>query len=116
VIETDIQETAGADLDINTTEPPIKEETVAAIKSLKNAKAPGQEDLSAELFKADPELAAKLLLPLLTAIREERKIPDNWSKGIIVKIPKKGNIRNCSNWHGITLLSVPSNITAKIII
>lgn len=48
MIETDIQETAGADLDINTTEPPIKEETVAAIKSLKNAKAPVQDDLSAE--------------------------------------------------------------------
>ena len=33
-----------------------------------------------------------------------------------MKIPKKGALSNCNNWKGVTLLSVPSNILAKIII
>jgi hypothetical protein len=58
-------------------EPPTKEEIVAAIESLKNGKAPGQDNLNAELLKADRELAAKLLLPLFTAIWEERRTADD---------------------------------------
>ena len=38
------------------------------------------------------------------------------SKGVIVKIPKKGSLKNCDNWRGITLLSIPSKILAKVII
>ena len=57
--EADIQE-AETDLDVNT-DPPGKEEIIAAIKSLKNGKFPGQDNLSTEVFKADPQLAADLL-------------------------------------------------------
>ncbi|XP_073670211.1 uncharacterized protein [Paramisgurnus dabryanus] len=112
--KADIKE-AEHDLDINTA-PPEKEEIVATIMSLKNRKAPGHDKLNAELFKADPELAAKMLLPLFTAIWKERQIPTDWSEAIIVKIPKKGTLSNCNNWRGITLLSIPSKILAKIII
>jgi hypothetical protein len=34
----------------------------------------------------------------------------------MVKIPTKGVLSDCYNWRGITLLSVPSKILAKIII
>lgn len=53
-----------------------------------------------------------MIQPLFIAIWEESKILNNWSKGIIV-ITKMGSI---SNWLGITLLSIPSNILAKMII
>ena len=96
--------------------PPTKEEVIAAIKSLKNGKAPGFDNLNAELFKADPELAAKILLPLFTIIWERKTVPDDWAEGVIVKLPKKGSLKNCNNWRGITLLSIPSKILAKIII
>ena len=33
-----------------------------------------------------------------------------------MKIPKKGALSNCNNWRGITLLSIPSKILAKIVI
>lgn len=106
---------ADEDLDINI-DPPAREEIVTAIKTLKNGKSPGQDNLDAELFKADPELAATILQPLFTAIWEGEEMPDDWTKGLIVKIPKKGALTDCNNWRGITLLSVPSKILAKIII
>ena len=112
--EADIVE-AEHDLDV-TTEPPGKEEIISAIKSMKNRKAPGKDNLNAELFKADPDLAAKMLLPLFEDIWEEKEVPNDWNEGIIIKIPKKGALSNCDNWRGITLLSIPSKIMAKIII
>jgi hypothetical protein len=47
---------------------------------------------------------------------ERKIIPDDWTKGIIIKLAKKGALSDCNNWHGITLLSIPSKIKAKIII
>ncbi|RXN04778.1 endonuclease-reverse transcriptase [Labeo rohita] len=112
--EADIQD-ASADLDINT-DPPGKEEIVTAIRSLKNRKAPGYDNLNTELFKADPDLAATILQPFFRTIWERKQAPDDWNKGIIVKIPKRGALSDCNNWRRITLLSVPSKILAKVII
>ena len=109
-----IQE-AATDLDIST-DIPTRREIIQAINSLKNGKAPGHDNLNAELFKADPELAATILTPLFTKIWEQEEIPTDWSRGVIIKIPKKGSLSDCNNWRGITLLSVPSKIFCKVII
>lgn len=92
---------------------PIKDKIFETIMSLKNRKTPGQDYMNAELFKADPEIKAKMLLPLFTAIWKEKEIPTDWSEGIIVRIPKA--LSNCNNWRGITILSIPSKILMKII-
>jgi len=92
-----------------------KEEIIAAINSLKNHKAPGKDRPNAELFKADTVTTANILQPLFNTIWDRRKIPDDWNEGIIIKIPKKGALSECSNMRGITLLSTPSKILAKVI-
>ena len=51
---------------------------------VQNRKAPGLENLNAELLIADLELAAEILLPLLTTIWERSEIPTYWTEGIIV--------------------------------
>jgi len=43
-------------------------------------------------------------------------VPDEWRQGIIVKIPKKGDIGDCNNWRSITLLSVPGKVFCTYII
>ena len=73
--EADIQE-AETDLDVNT-DPPGKEEIIAPIKSFKNGKSPRQDNLSAEVFKADPQLAGDLLQPLFAGIWEGKKLPED---------------------------------------
>ena len=59
---------------------------------------------------------ASILQPLFNTIWDRRKIPDDWNKGVIIKIPKKGALSDCNNWRGITLLSTPSKILAKVIL
>lgn len=70
--------------------------------------------MNAELFKVDPELAAEILQPLFTSIWDGKIIPDDWTKGIIIKLAKKGTLSDCNNWRGITLLSIASKIMTKI--
>ena len=45
-----------------------------------------------------------------------KQLPEDWTEGVIVKIPKKGALSYCNKWRGISQLSVPSKILAKIII
>jgi len=33
---------------------------------------------------------------------------------VIVPLPKKGDLSDCSNWRGIALLSIPGKIVASI--
>ena len=37
-------------------------------------------------------------------------------KGMTLKLPKKGNLKECKNWRGITLLSVVGKILGRIVI
>ena len=47
---------------------------------------------------------------------EGEEVPADRTKGVIIRITKKGALSDRDNWHGITLLSVLSRILAKIII
>ena len=35
---------------------------------------------------------------------------------MIVELPKKGNLSNCNNWRGITLLSIPGKVLSIILL
>ena len=86
---------ADTDLEIET-EVPSKAEILKAITALENNKAPGNDQLPAELFKADPNLVADILHSLFTKIWNSNTIPTTWSKGNIIKVPKKGDLTNCN--------------------
>jgi hypothetical protein len=96
--------------------PPSKREIIQAIKGMKNGKAAGSDNISAEILKVDPNVAADMLLLLFQDIWKEEKFPKEWTEGIIVKIPKKGDLSDCNNWRGITLLIVISKNFNKIIL
>lgn len=65
-------------------------EIIKAIKMLKNGKSPGPDLIPAEALKADPQITARILLPLLTKIWETDELPQDWKKGYIIKLPKRG--------------------------
>ncbi|EPB74297.1 hypothetical protein ANCCEY_06599 [Ancylostoma ceylanicum] len=57
---------------------------------------------------------AEQLTRLFKDCWRQAKIPEEWRKGVIVKLPKKG-VSECGNWRGITLLSVPGKIFCMIL-
>jgi hypothetical protein len=101
------------ELQINT-EPPTIEELKEAIQSCKNGKAPGIDQIRSEMLKVDT--TAKMLLPLFRRVWIEEVFPDEWKTGVVVKLPKKGDLKLCSSWKGITLLSIVSKTFNKIIL
>nr|KAG5693079.1 hypothetical protein BaRGS_010638 [Batillaria attramentaria] len=95
---------------------PTKQEIVRAIKKMKNGKAAGPDGIPAEALKADVETTAEMLLPLFEKIWNEEEIPTDWKEGHIIKLPKKGDLGNCDNYRGITLLSIPGKIFNRILL
>jgi hypothetical protein len=61
VTPADIRE-CDRELEVNT-DPPTMDEVIKAIKSMKNGKVPGDNQIKAELLKADPQAAANTLYP-----------------------------------------------------
>ncbi|CAG2205267.1 unnamed protein product [Mytilus edulis] len=96
--------------------PITHDEIKAAIKKLKNNKAPGVDGIPAEVLKSDINLNVNILRDLLNEIWEKEILPTQWKDGIIIKLQKKGNLTDCNNWRGITLLSVPGKILCRIIL
>ena len=43
-------------------------------------------------------------------------MPEDWKKGLLVKLPMKGDISQCNNWRGIMLLSIPGKVLTRIIL
>ena len=83
---------------------------------MKNGKAAGMDSITTELLKADIETTACLLEDLFRTVWETEEIPEDWNCGLIVKLPKKGNLTDCGNWRGITLLSVLAKVLGRVII
>ena len=92
-------------LDINC-DPPSLEEVKEAIKTLKNNKAAGPDNIPAEVIKADIEVSAKAFLPLIHKIWNSETCPEDWKNGHITILPKKGDLTQCGNHRGIMLLLV----------
>ena len=86
------------------------------ISRLKNRKSPGKDSINAEMLKCTQDTAIKKLHKLFNKIMAEQKVPSDWRRSLIVKIPKKGNLTICDNYRGISLLSVPSKIFCRILI
>ncbi len=68
------------------------------------------------MLKADLLTSTRVLTDLFQDIWNSDTIPEDWSKGLIVKVPKKGNIKSCDNWLGITLLSIPSKVFCRVLL
>ena len=83
---------------------------------MKSGKASGIDGIQAELLKADLTTATDIMYNLFNAIWKKDEIPGDWLKGLIVKLAKKGDLGNCDNWRGITLLSVPSKVFCKVLL
>ena len=95
---------------------PSKTEIKHAIKMLKKAKASGPDNIPPEALKANPDLTAKILHKIYSDIWKNEVMPQDWNIGHLIKLPKKGNLKECKHYRGIALLSVVAEVLNRILL
>ena len=88
---------------------------VAAVKKLKAGKAPGTDEIPGELLKHGGDRIIDQLHHICNDIWTKETIPDDWTKSIILTMPKKGDITKCENYMTISLIKHSSKILLEII-
>ena len=78
-------------------------------------KASGGDGIPAELFQILKDDAVKVLQSIHQQIWKTQQRPKDWKRSVFIPIPKKGNAKECSNYHTIALISHSSNVMLKIL-
>ena len=68
--------------------------------------------LSYQILKID---ALKVLHSICQQIWKTQQWQQDWKRSVFIPIPKKGNAKECSNYHTIALISHTSKVMLKII-
>ena len=92
------------------------DEVLYAVRKLKNGKASGPDDISAEMLKSHNGIA-EWLWDIVNKCWTEENLPQDWKLAEVVPLYKnKGKRSECGNYRGISLLSVPGKVFASIIL
>ena len=93
-------------------EPDILEcEVKWALESITMNKASGGDGIPAELFQILKDDAVKVLHSVCQQIRKTQQ----WKRSVFIPIPKKGNVKECSNYHTIAPISHASKVMLKFL-
>ena len=77
-------------------------------------KASGGDGIPAELFQILKDDAVKVLHSICQEIWKTQQWPQDQKKSVFIPTPKKGNAKECSNYHTIALMSHASKVMLKI--
>ena len=87
-------------------EPDILEcEVKWALRSITMNKASGVDGIPVEVFQILEDDAVKVLHSICQQIWKSQQWPEDWKKSVFIPIPKKGNAKECTNYHIIALIS-----------
>ena len=94
------------DVVITYVEPDILEFKVKwALGSITMNKASGGDRIPVELFLILKDDAVKVLHSKCQQIWKTQQWPQEWKRSVFIPTPKKGNAKECSNYHTIALIS-----------
>ena len=95
-------------------EPDILEcEVKWALGSITTNKGSGGDAIPVELFQILKDDAVKVLHSIYQQIWKTHQGPEDWKRSVFIPIPKKGNAKECSNYHTIAPISHTSKICSK---
>ena len=86
-----------------------------ALESITTSKASGYDGRPVELFQILKDDAVKVLHSIGQQIWKTQQWPQDWKWSVFIPIPKKGNPKECSNYHTIALISHASKVMLKIL-
>ena len=97
-------------------EPDILEcEVKWTLESITTNKASGGDGIPEELFQILKDDAVKVLHSICQQILKTQQWPQDWKRSVFIPIPKKGNGKECSNYHTTARISHSSKAMLKIL-
>jgi len=78
-------------------------------------KAGGGDGIPAELLQILKDDAVKVLHSVCQQIWKTQQWPENWKMSVFIPVPKKGNAKECSNYHTIAFISHAGKVMLKIL-
>ena len=85
-----------------------------ALGSITVNKASGGDGIPVELLQILKDDGVKVLHLICQQIWKTQQWPQDWKRSVFIPIPKKGNAKECSNYHTISLFSHASKEIVKI--
>ena len=103
-------------MDMTKPKPDIVEcEVKWALGSITTNKASGGDGIPVELFQILKDDAVKVLHSICQQIWKTQQWPQDQKRSVFIPITKKGNDKECSNYHTIALISHASKVILKIL-
>ena len=93
----------------------LKCEVKWALESITTNKASGDDAILVELFQILKDDAVKVLHAICQQIWDTQQWLQDWKSSIFIPIPEKGNLKECSNYRTIALISHASKEMLKIL-
>ena len=87
----------------------LESEVKWALRSITKNKAGREDRIQADLFQILKGDAVKVLQSICQQIWKTQQWPQYWKRSVFTAMPKKGNVKQCSNYHKIA----PSYILTK---
>ena len=112
----DLNDSDNHDSVISHVEPEILEcEVKWALGSITTNKAREGDAIPVELSQILKDDAVKVLHLICQQIWKTRQWPQDWKRSVFIPIPKKGNAKECSDYHTVALITHASKVILKII-
>ena len=86
-----------------------------ALESITMDQASGGDGIPVELFQILKDDAVQVLHSIYQQIWKTQQWPQDWKRSSFIQIPKKGNVKECSNYNTIALISHASKVMLKIL-
>ena len=110
----DLQDPDNLDGVITDLEPNILEcEVKWALESITMNKASGGDGIPVELCQIQKDDFVKVLNSICQQIWKTQQWPQDWKRSVFILVPKKGNVKECSNYCTIALISHTSKSNAQ---
>ena len=86
-----------------------------ALENIATSKAGGGDEIPVVLFQILKDDAVKVLHSICQQMWETQHWPQDWKRSVLIPIPKKDNVKECSDYHTIALISYASKVILKIL-
>ena len=85
------------------------------IESITMNKASGGNGIPVELFQIQKDDAVKVLHSICLQIWKTQQCPQGQQRSVFIPVPKKGNAKECSDYHTIAVISHASKVMLKVL-